>query len=250
MFADKYLTEIQGLIEKIRITQGEQLKKAAGLMADSIQKKRAVYMFGSGHSVLPCQDLFPRYGSFVGFVPIMDPRLMWFSVVGPGGARELLWLERTEGYIKEVLRSYNITADDTMLLFSHGGTNAAAIEVGLQAREIGAKVVSVTSMANYKITPAKHSSGKKLADVADVVIDNCCPPEDAIIPVPGQVEPVSASSTVAFVATSMSLLAETAELLAKRGVKLSTFVSPNVADLPKTHNQDVFVDYTEYVKKL
>lgn len=250
MLADKYLSEIVQIMHTIRTTQADNINKAARLMAESITKRRAVYLFGSGHSVIPCMDIFPRYGSYVGFVPILDPRLMWFSVTGPGGARELLWLERTEGYVQNTLLSYNLTSEDTMLLFSHGGLNAAAIEVALAGKKAGAAVVAVTSMANYRVNKATHSSGKKLADLADVVIDNCVRPEDALITVPGYAEPVAAASTVAFVAISMALVAQVAEELAARQVPLSIFVSPNVKDIPPEHNQTVFRDFERFLKKL
>ena len=92
MSAETYFEKVGGLLEKIRTTQMENIQAAAGAFATSILAGRAVHIFGSGHSVLPVQDIFPRYGAYVGFHPIMDPRLMWSNVVGPGGARELLWL--------------------------------------------------------------------------------------------------------------------------------------------------------------
>ena len=108
MSAEQYLTSAVDLLETIRATQLEQIQQGARAMADSIEAGRAVHAFGSGHSVIPVLDLFPRYGSYVGFHPIMDPRLMWSNVVGPGGARELLWLERQEGYVKNILLSLSL----------------------------------------------------------------------------------------------------------------------------------------------
>jgi uncharacterized phosphosugar-binding protein len=110
---------------------------------------------------------------------------MWFNVVGPGGARELLWLEREEGYIENFLQSYVMGPKDTMIVFSHGGVNAAPVEAALYAKEHGLKVIAVTSGENYKVARATHSSGKKLGDVADLMIDNCVPPEDALVRIEG-----------------------------------------------------------------
>src|ERR1043165_10256311 len=101
----------------------EKIAQASEILASAIAQGRRVYLFGSGHSVIPVLDVFPRYGSFVGFFPLYDPRLMWFNVVGPGGARELLWLEREEGYAKNVLASYVLEPRDTIVVFSHGGLN-------------------------------------------------------------------------------------------------------------------------------
>jgi len=175
----------------------------------------------------------------VGFFPLYDPRLMWFNVVGPGGARELLWLERSEGYARVFLQSYPLEAGDVMLVFSHGGLNAAPVEVALEAKAKGLTVVTVSSHANAAIATATHSSGNRLSDTADIAIDNCVPPEDAMVGI-GTPEPVAAGSTMAAVFIAMSLVAETGARLAAKGVKPVTFVSPNVPGIEKDHNQRVF----------
>ena len=144
MSAQKYLDSVSEIISKIQTTQKEKIIHAGEILSASIANGRRVYLFGSGHSVIPVLDMFPRYGSFVGFYPIYDPRLMWFNIVGPGGARELLWLERQEGYARIVLSSYEVDPRDSFLIFSHGGLNAAPIEMALAAREKGARVVSVS----------------------------------------------------------------------------------------------------------
>jgi len=203
-----------------------------------------VYLFGSGHSVIPVLDTFPRYGSFVGFFPLYDPRLMWFNVIGPGGARELLWLERSEGYARVFLQSYPLEAGDVMLVFSHGGLNAAPVEVALEAKARGLTVVTVSSHANAAIATATHSSGNRLSDAADIAIDNCVPPEDALVDI-GMPEPVAAGSTMAAVFIAMSLVADTAARLAAAGVRPVTFVSPNVPGIGKDHNQRVFDTFTK-----
>jgi len=245
MSAETYLERIGSILETIKTKEGDAIRKAAGLMADAIAGGGRVYMFGSGHSVIPVLDIFPRYGSFVGFFPLYDPRLMWTNVIGPGGARELLWLERREGYAKVFLQSYPLEPRDVMLVFSHGGLNAAPIEVALEAKARGLKVVTVSSHANLKVAKRSHSSGKALAEVADVAIDNCVPPEDALVEV-GQVEKVAAGSTVAAVAVAMSLVAETGARLAAKGEVPPTFVSPNVAGVPPGHMDGVYRAFTEF----
>lgn len=251
MFAEQYLVDAEALLEKIHTTQMGAIQTAAKAMAESIAAERAVYLFGSGHSVLPILDIFPRYGSYPGFRPILDPRLMWFNVTGPGGARELLWLERQEGYIKNVLLSYHLDPRDTMIVFSHGGLNAAPVEMALEAKAKGLTVVAVTCLANRALNQPTHSSGKSLPDIADVVIDSCTPPEDALVSVDGLKTKVAASSTLAVVAISMALLAETTGELAKLGkLPERVFVSPNVNDVPKSNNEQVFRDYEAFVAKL
>jgi len=251
MSANYYFDEVAKLLEKIHTTQLEKIQAAGRVFADSILAGRAVHLFGSGHSVLPVQDIFPRYGSFVGFHPIMDPRLMWFSVIGPGGARELLWLEREPGYVKNVLLSHHLDQRDSMLVFSHGGMNAAGIEMALAAKEAGLTVVGISSAENRKINQPKHASGKALQDIVDILIDNCSPSEDAVVPIAGLTGNVAASSTFTTVTIAMALVAETAAEMARRGTPPErVFVSPNVPGVSKTNNEQVFRDFEKFERGL
>jgi len=249
MSASLYLSKITEIIQEMGKESLPAIEKAAGFMADSIAAERAVYYFGSGHSVIPVLDVFPRYGSFIGLQPIHDTRLMWSNVLGPGGTPELLWLERQEGYIKNVFDSYIMGPKDTLIVISHGGLNAAGIEAAQYARERGAKVVAITSMENYRVNAPRHSSGKKLPDFADVVIDNGAPLEDCIIHLDGWEEAVAASSTVTVLVISMALVAETAALLAKRGIHIPTFISPN-AQMDPEHNKKVYELYKEFRRRI
>ncbi|MBE3129438.1 MAG: sugar isomerase domain-containing protein [Acidobacteria bacterium] len=245
MSAQAYLDRIREILDEVQTKEMKNIRAAAKIMAAAIRKKGRVYMFGSGHSVIPVLDIFPRYGSYVGFFPLYDPRLMWSNVIGPGGARELLWLERQEGYARVFLQSYPLEKRDAMLVFSHGGLNAAPIEMALEARARGLKVITVSSHANAKIGKRSHSSGKILSEAADVAIDNHVPPEDALVDV-GQIERVAAGSTVAAVSIAMSLVAETAAVLAKTGKVPPTFVSPNVHGVPPGHMAGVYQAFTEF----
>lgn len=242
MSATRYYERITDILDRIHTTQLPALQQASEMMSATIAAGGRVYLFGSGHSVLPVMDVFPRYGSFVGFYPLYDPRLMWSNVIGPNGARELLWLERREGYIEQFLQSYPMGAQDTMIVFSHGGLNAAPIEAALYARQRGTKVIAVSSLENARVSSATHSSGNALPDVADVAIDNCVAPEDALVDV-GRPEKVAAGSTMAAVFIAMALVAETGARLAAMGHELTTFVSPNVDGVRSDHNLRVFDEY-------
>jgi uncharacterized phosphosugar-binding protein len=248
MSAQLYLAKASELLEKIETTQLENIRKAADLMAGSIASGKAVLAFGSGHSVIPVMDLFPRYGSYVGFVPIMDARLMWTTVVGSGGAVEVIWQERQEGYIEVMLRGHKLNPGDTMLVYSHGGMNAAPVEMALTAKAAGLPVIGVTSVANHQLNKPSHSSGKTLHDIADVVIDNCSPPEDAVVPIEGVLGNVGATSTLTAVAVTMALLSETSAKLASLGkMPDRVFVSPNVPGVTKDNNFLVYEDYIDFV---
>jgi uncharacterized phosphosugar-binding protein len=241
--ATAYLREAAALIDRIETTQAPTIERAAGVMADGVAKGGLVSLFGSGHSILPVMDAFPRYGSFPAFRPLTDVRLSWHNVLGTGGVRELLWLEREEGYIANFLGNYPFAPGDSLVVYSHGGLNAAAIEATRYARERGVTTVAVTSVANLEVNPARHSSGKRLAEVADLVIDNCCVPGDAVIDIDGWGPPVAATSTLAVIAITMALTAALAAALRERGVSLPTFVSPNDTRFPANHNDTVFAEY-------
>lgn len=244
MSATTYYQRIHAVLDSIHERQRSQIEAAGERLAAAISAGNRGYLFGSGHSVIPVMDVFPRYGSFVGFYPLYDPRLMWHNVVGPGGARELLWLERQEGYVRNFLQSFALDAGDCMIVFSHGGLNAAPVEAALYAKNRGLTVITVSSLANATETTATHSSGQKLSDIADIALDNCVPPEDALVDV-GWPEKIAAGSTIAAVFIAMALVAETGARLAARGVKPETFVSPNVPGIAPGHNLKVFDAYTE-----
>jgi uncharacterized phosphosugar-binding protein len=242
MSAKAYYDQVTTVLGRIRETQAGAIEKAGERIASAIHAGGFAFLYGSGHSVIPVMDVFPRYGSFVGFVPLYDPRLMWSNVVGPGGARELLWLERKEGYAPVFLQSFPLRAGDCFVVFSHGGLNAAPIDAALYALERGLTVISVSSLANAAAAKATHSSGKALPDVAHIAIDNCVAPEDSQVDV-GRLEKIAAASTMAAVLVAMSLVAEVGTRLVAKGFPLDTFVSPNVPGIRPDHNLSVFEAY-------
>lgn len=242
MSATAYYERLTAVLGAIEQTQLPQIQAAGERLAGAIAVGKRAYLFGSGHSVIPVMDVFPRYGSFVGFFPLYDPRLMWHNVVGPGGARELLWIERQEGYVEQFLQSFSFEPGDCLTAFSHGGLNAAPVEAALYAKKKGLTVITVSSHANA--AKPTHSSGKKLSDIADIAIDNCVPPEDALVDI-GDPEKIAAGSTMAAVFIAMSLVAETGARLKARGIKPETYVSPNVPGIAKDHNLRVFDAFTE-----
>ncbi len=249
MSARAYQKRVSGVLEKIWDTQTGNIEKASAAMGDTIASGGLVHMFGSGHSVLPVQDMFPRYGAYPGFRPLMDMRLMWTNVIGSGGAKGLLWLERREGYAQVLFENEPIRKGDVMLVFSHGGLNAVGIEVLIEAKKRGLTTVAITSMDNYSKRDATHSSGKKLADVADIVIDNCTPAEDALVQIENWKAPVAAGSTVAFITIAMSIIAQVAANLSAKGLTPPVFVSPNVVGIPPDQMNRVYDQYEQKLKR-
>lgn len=242
----QYTNKLLELLQTFVATQDHALDDVARACADTVQSGHLIHLFGSGHSVIPALDAFPRYGSFVGLHPLTDPRLMWHNVLGPGGVRELLWLERTENYVDKFLDHEPLTAGDFMVCYSHGGTNAAAIEAAGYAKRLGIKTAAVTSSAST-VVPPRHSSGNRLSDVCDFVIDTCAPVEDAIVDIPGWDRPSGGSSTVLAVIVSHEIITRTATICAERGMSLPTFVSPTVAGASIESNDCVFAAHAQAV---
>jgi uncharacterized phosphosugar-binding protein len=235
----RYTTELITILERLATTQNDMLDAVARRWADTVERGGLVHLFGSGHSVIPTIEAFPRYGSFVGLHPLTDPRLMWHNVLGPGGVRELLWLERTESYVDKFLAHEPLNAGDVLVVYSHGGRNSAGIEAATYAAERGLTTVAVTSMANAA-RPREHSSGHHLSDVCELVIDTGVPVQDAIVEVDGWQRPVGGVSTVVACVVSHELITRTAQLLAERGREVPTFVSPTVPGASISSNDDVF----------
>jgi uncharacterized phosphosugar-binding protein len=239
-----YISRLIQIAEAAAVANSDAFDRASSVMAEALAKKGLVHLFGSGHSVLPVQEAFPRYGSYVGFNPLTDPRVMWHSVLSAGGVRELLWLERTEGYAERFLDHQPLNPGDAIVIFGHSGRNASGIDTAIYAKKRGLAVIAVTARANLD-KPASHSSGKRLADAADIVIDTGAPVEDAIVPIKGWSRPVAGSSTVLAMMMMHELIAETAQKLADRGIELPVFASPTIAGVTLRDTDIVYGVYRE-----
>ena len=119
-----YISRLVRIAERAAEANASAFEKASSALAATLEADGLVHLFGSGHSVLPTQETFPRYGSYVGFNPLTDPRVMWHNVLGAGGVRELLWLERTEGYAEKFLDHQPLNPGDSIVIFGHSGRNA------------------------------------------------------------------------------------------------------------------------------
>ncbi|HTR14793.1 MAG TPA: sugar isomerase domain-containing protein [Roseiarcus sp.] len=223
-----YITRLVEIAERAAEANAEAFDRASTVFANTLARNGLIHLYGSGHSVLPVQETFPRYGSYVGFNPLTDPRVMWHNVLGPGGVRELLWLERTENYAEKFLDHQPLNAGDAIVVFGHSGRNSSGIDTALYAKKRGLTIVTITARANLD-KPATHSSGKRLADAADIVIDTGAPVEDAIVPIGGWSRPVAGSSTVLAMIMMHELVARTAQKLADRGIEPPVFASPTIA---------------------
>lgn len=205
------------VLDAIASTQAEAIEEASQVCATSIGAGGVVHTFGTGHSRIPVEELFPRYGSYPGFHPIVELSMTFHTqVVGANGQRQAMFIERVEGLAEQILANFTLRDTDSMLIFSASGLNAVPIETAMQAHKAGLPVIAVTSLAESSGAP-RHSSGTRLVDHADVVIDLCTPRGDALCDVPGLDVPVGPGSTLAAVAVVNQIKVRVAELLAAKG---------------------------------
>jgi uncharacterized phosphosugar-binding protein len=229
MLAKKWLENTRNVMNVIEETQMDNIYKAAHIMADSIEKGKWVHTFGCGHATLPIEEMYPRIGGFVGFHPIVELPLTFFTnIVGGMGVDQFIFLERVEGYGREIMKGYNFDKEDTMWLFSHTGVNSVNIDIALEAKEKGMKLIVFGSAAEAKGKTTKHSCGKTLFELADLVVDTCAPGEDASVPLKNHIDKIGPVSTMAFITTVWMTVTTVAEILADRGVKLHIHPSHNL----------------------
>ena len=206
------------LLQRIEATQADALSAASALCAEAIAAGGLAHAFGTGHSRIPVEELFPRYGSFPGFNPLVELSMTFHTqVVGPNGQRQAMYIERVEGLAEQILANLALAAPDVMIVFSAGGLTAVPIEIAQGARARGLPVIAVTSVAQSLAGEPGHSSGTRLLDNADVVVDLCTPPADAMVHLDGLRTPVAPGSTIAAVAIANELKVRTAAILAERG---------------------------------
>lgn len=229
MLATQWLNNARDIMTRIEETQIENIRKAATAMADTIERKRWVHTFGCGHATIPIEEMYPRIGGFVGFHPMVELPLTFFTnITGEMGVHQFLFLERVEGYGVEIMRSYDFDKQDTMWLFSHTGINNVNIDIAIEARKKGMKVIVFGSAAEAKGKQTRHSSGKTIFDLADIVVDTCAPLQDASITLKNHQDKIGPVSTMAFITCVWMTVTTVAEILAERGVKLYIHPSHNV----------------------
>ena len=229
MLASEWLNNVRGVLDRLEQTQTANIDAAAEIMADSIAAERWVHTFGCGHATIPVEEMYPRIGGFVGFHPMVELPLTFFTrITGEMGIHQFLFLERAEGYGRELMKSYDFDPRDSMWIFSHSGINNVNIDVALRAKELGMKVIAAGSAEGFAHTASRHSSGKKLFDIADVVIDSCVPPTDASVPLTGHFDKIGPLSTMGFVSVVWMTIATVAEKLVQRGVTLHIHPSHNI----------------------
>lgn len=218
--AVNYFDQTLTILKHLRETQLPNIERAAEICTNSIANGGLVFLFGNGHSRMMCEEMTPRQGCFVGFVALVELALSnHANIVGANGLRAPLFLEKYEGYAEEILKGFKFGPHDAMIVISTSGIRPVIVEMAAGARSRGLPVVGICSRRHCEQSVPAHSSGKKLIDVADVVIDNGCPPGDCVVELDGLEWRTGPTSTVTGGMIVNMLRSRVAELLLARGVK-------------------------------
>lgn len=238
--------ELIALIEK----QQAAIAQAADWFAQTILAGRMVHLFGSGHSRILVEEMWPRYGSFPGFNPIVELSLSFHNlVVGPNGQRQAMFLENVTGLAERILRNFDLSPQDSALVASSSGCNVVPIEMAQGFKERGLKVVVIISKRHSDASRSQHSSGKKLQDFADLVLDTGAPPGDAMVQIDGLETPVSPGSTVGGCLLINSIKAEVAARLTRAGAPPNVLTAGAVIGAEKS--EAIFeAAYDEHARRL
>lgn len=213
-----YMDAAQKIVDRIRETQMPAIQQAAEICADSIMADGLVHLFGTGHSRIPIEEMFPRHGSFPGFHPIVELSMTFHTqVVGANGQRQAMLIEKMEGLGETILRNFVFRTYDSFIIFSNSGVNNVVMDVAIGAKQRNMKVISIVSMEHCLATPPRHASGKRLPDVSDLTIDNCTPSGDALVTIDGLEYPVGPGSTIGYAVIVNALKCAVAERLTQRG---------------------------------
>ena len=213
----RYLARTRELIDLVA-AQERAVATAADWFAETILAGRMVHVFGSGHSRMMVEEMWPRYGSFPGFNPIVELSLSFHNlVVGANGQRQAMFLENVSGLAERILRNYALDPRDTALVISSSGCNVVPVEMAEEFQRRGVRVVALVSRAHADASTSRRSDGRKLMDFAELVLDTGAPAGDAMVKIENLDTPVAPGSTVGGCLIINSVKAEVADRLTRAG---------------------------------
>lgn len=234
MLAETFLNKIEVILARVKKTQLEQINQAAQEIARSIKNNGILHVFGCGHSQIYAMELFYRAGGIVPVNAILTPALS----LDPK-AKLSTFAERQSGLAKNILDNEITSTHDTMLIASTSGRNAVPVEMAEEAQKMGMKVIALTSLDFSKQVATRHPGGKKLYQVADIVIDNCGEVGDAVLEIAGMEVKFAPTSTAIGTAILQALIAQVISNLAEEGFEPPIWVSSNLDQGDAINNQHI-----------
>lgn len=239
MLAEEYMDKADAILQKVRKTQLGSIRKAAEMAADSISEGGLIHTFGTGHSHMIAEEVFFRAGGLLPVNAILETPLMLED-----GPLKSSAMEKLHGLAEIIAETRPLREGDTIIIISNSGRNAVPVEMALEARERKLKVVAITSLNHSREVTSRHESGKKLYQLADVVIDNCGVPGDAVLEHPEVPAPFAATSSLVGIYIIQSIMAEVVSIMAERGYEPPVLMSGNL-DEGEEHNRRLMEKYRQ-----
>jgi uncharacterized phosphosugar-binding protein len=248
--AERYLREALARLGRLLDSQRDALDRAAALCTEAIASDGLVHLFGCGHSRMLCEEMAPRQGCFVGWHTLVELALTYHNpIVGPNGLRQSLHLEKTPGYAEQILRNFAFGPRDVLVVISTSGIREVIVEMAEGGKRRGLPVIGVVSRAHCEQARPAHPSGKKLTDLADVILDNGAPVGDTILALEGSPEKTGPFSTLGGAMLMNLLRCEVAQRLADRGIE-PVFLPSHQFVGSRTVEEQLEYFYAQYARRV
>jgi uncharacterized phosphosugar-binding protein len=245
VFFEEYITKLQTLLERIKVEQASPIAEAGSLVANSLLADGVIHTFGTGHSHLIADEAFFRAGGIAAINPILDERLVFLK-----GALESTRAERVPGFARTLLDKEQVAQQDVAILISNSGRNNVPVEMALELKARGVKVIAITSVEQSRSSVPLHASGKRLFEIADITIDNCVPPGDALLTIKGLHSRIGPSSTVAGATIINSIVIEAVNETLRRGGDVPVLPSANLDGVTQERLKELLNRYRGRIRYL
>ena len=242
---ERYIDELQAVLDRIKHGQKSAIEAAGHLVADTLIADGVIHTFGTGHSHLIADEAFFRAGGIAAINPILDERLVFLR-----GALESTRTERVTGFAKSLIEGEQVRSNDVAVVISNSGRNNVPVEMALEMKSRGVKVIAITSVVQSSASVSLHLSGKRLFELADVTIDNCVPPGDALLTLPGLASRIGPSSTVAGAAIINSIMIEGVAETLRRGKDVPVLPSANLDGVTEERLKELLSRYRGRIRYL